>query len=186
MSESETLYGPWEYKNHRNKFPYDDTASYRIAGEFLSGDGATVEDWGGGVGWAEKYIHDAKYVLVDGTWSKWCDKQVDLRTYRTEVDRIMMRHVLEHNREWRTIAQNFTDSYTQRAALILFVPFSETGEEWDQFDGETAVPDMHLVREELEAILTSNGATLEFQELTDYAPNDTIQYRWEGVYLLQR
>ena len=178
-----TLYGPWDYARRKEQFPYDDTPSYRIAGEWLSGHGL-VEDWGAGVGWAARYI-DAPYRSVDGAWSRWCDIQADLRTYRSEVPCALMRHVLEHNADWRTIATNFTDSWHVRAALVLFIPpqLKDTdvgGPDWP-------VPDIAVSGPDLIRIMAEHGTRFAYEQI-EYPSNlgNNPQWGWEGVLLMER
>lgn len=177
----ETLYGSWDYRNRSDRFPYDDTPSYRVAGEWLSGL-ALVEDWGCGTAWARDYIN-SPYVGLDGAWSRWCDSQVDLRTYTSQVPGIFMRHVLEHNADWRVIASNFAKSWVQRAALILFIP--PQPEELDVGGPDWPVPDLAVSGPELFAILDTGDVVFEYHQL-EYQPDNPIQWGWEGVVLMER
>ena len=99
--------------------------TYEKAVEWLDLPGAQLEDWGGGTGFASKFVRQAQYSLVDGSQSKFVDKIVDLTTYRTSVECILMRHVLEHNHEWRAILDNMLASWTMRGAIVFFEPFVE-------------------------------------------------------------
>ena len=180
MSQPETIYGPWDYREAKQQHPYDDTPSYRISAEWLDGHGA-IEDWGCGYGWFQTYVPDAEYRGVDGAWSRWADRQADLRSYRSETPCAMMRHVLEHNYDWRQIAENFQASWTVRAALVLFIP--PQPEDYDTGDETWPVPDLAVSGPDLFAIL---GDTLaEVIELT-YPPENTIQWGWEAVILMER
>lgn len=183
MTAPQTLYGPWDYGERMSQFPYDDTPSYGLAAGWLDGRGGVVEDWGCGVGWAARYFVDSDYIGLDGAWSRWCDKQVDLREYRSEVPCAMMRHVLEHNRGWRQIAENFTASWTDRAALVLFIP--PQPEELDVGGPDWPVPDLAVSGPELFAILDTGDVEFQFLDLR-YPPDNTIQWGWEGVVLMER
>lgn len=179
-------YGPWDYREQEAPWPYDDTDSYRIVGEFLSGGGAVVEDWGCGTGWASNYLTDVEYHGLDGAWSKWSFDVVDLRTYRSFVPRILMRHVLEHNSAWRDIASNFAHSWSERAALVLFIP--PQAEEFDAGGPDWPVPDIAVSGPELFSLLSPAEmapVTFEYVDLT-YPPENTIQWGWEGVVLMER
>jgi hypothetical protein len=175
------VYGPWDYADRTQQFPYEDTASYEIAGEWLSGHGL-VEDWGCGVGWASRYI-EGTYRGVDGAWSRWADEVVDLREYRSDVGCALMRHVLEHNADWRQIAENFTDSWHDRAALVMFIP--PQVEEVDTGDETWAVPDIAVSGPDLFEILGRHGTRFEYHDLT-YPPEHSMQWGWEGVILMDR
>lgn len=178
-----TLYGPWDYESRTQQFPYDDTPSYDVIAGWLDGHGL-VEDWGCGVGWAKRYFEQSEYVGLDGAWSRWCDLQVDLRTYRSTVPCVMMRHVLEHNADWRIIAANFAASWIERAALALFIP--PQPEELDVGGPDWPVPDLALAGPELMAILdVGDDVDFEYVDLR-YPPEESIQWGWEGVVLMER
>lgn len=182
MSQPETMYGPWDYRQQKQQWPYDDTASYRIAAEWLDHRGV-VEDWGCGTAWARTYLVNAEYVGIDGAWSRWCDIQTDLRMYRSSVPCVLMRHVLEHNWDWRLIAENLAASYLERAALVLFIP--PQPEEFDAGGPDWPVPDLAVSGPELFDILDTGDVTFDYVDLT-YPPENTIQWGWEGVVLMER
>lgn len=156
------LYGPWDYSTAEEQFPYDNTATYRLAGRFVSGHGL-VEDWGCGVGWAKRYI-EAPYRGIDGAASKWTDVVADLRTYRSNVPCIFMRHVLEHNPDWRAILENLVASFQKKAALITFIPFSPDDDVYLS-DDTWPVPDISLSRRDFDAIIAAGGAAYWTQHL---------------------
>lgn len=170
-----TLYGPWDYAKVRQPYPYDDTETYAIAGEYLSGS-ELVEDWGCGVGWAKRFI-DAPYRGVDGAWSRFAEIHADLREYRSHVPSAFMRHVLEHNADWRVILDNFMKSWRDRAALVLFIPPAPQD---DYLSDETwPVPDIAI-----------SGPDL-MQRIGDHVVETlvvptTSQYDSEIVFLMSR
>jgi phosphoribosylamine-glycine ligase/phosphoribosylaminoimidazole (AIR) synthetase len=86
-----------------------------------------VEDWGCGNCRLKKYIErfNIQYIGVDGSNTGYQDKIKDLVRYQTNVDGIYMQHVLEHNSEWEEILKNMLLSFTKKAVLILFTPFTE-------------------------------------------------------------
>lgn len=94
--------------------------SYEMAGEYLAGND-TIEEWGCATTWGKQFL-DSPYRGVDGGPSEWVDEVADLTTYRSKADKILIRHVLEHNWEWRQILQNVVGSFQDRAVIILFIP----------------------------------------------------------------
>jgi hypothetical protein len=182
MSAPATLYGPWNYGDRRQQFAYEDTESYAICAAWLDGHG-TVEDWGCGVGWAKQFFDQSPYIGIDGAWSRWCDVQADLRTYRSTVDCAMMRHVLEHNADWRTIAANFASSWTARAAVVFFIP--PQPEEFDAGGPDWPVPDLAVSGPEVADLLMLPGDRCEFVQI-DYPPDHSMQWGWEGIWLMER
>jgi len=93
-----------------------------------------VEDWGCALCHARKYrdTHAKKgYRGIDGTAGK-ADVIADLSTYRSLTDGLFMRHVLEHNLDWRIILNNALSSFTKRMSLIMFLQLSECDEAPEQ------------------------------------------------------
>lgn len=107
------------YKTAEKPIPYGDTVTYFIAEEWLRG--LSVEDWGCGYAWFKK-VHDGRYLGIDGTNSKWCDNIVDLTEYTSKSQGILLRHVLEHNHDWKKILDNAVQSFTKRLCIVLFTP----------------------------------------------------------------
>ena len=81
-----------------------------------------IEDWGCGMGWFKQFVK-SKYIGLDGSKTPHSDKKVDLTKYKSSVDGIFMRHILEHNFEWEKILRNACQSFTKKFVRPL------TGEE---------------------------------------------------------
>lgn len=103
---------------------YGDTETYKLGAEFLQ-DCSTVEDWGTGAGGFKAYRKDA--IGVDGSVTPYADKIADLADYQSTAEGIFMRHVLEHNWDWKKILCNALDSATKKLAIIVFTPMSDRG-----------------------------------------------------------
>jgi hypothetical protein len=101
---------------------YGDTCTYEKGADFLK-DCKTVEDWGVGAGGFKRYRADA--IGIDGSHTKFADRIEDLAFYRSNCEGIYMRHVLEHNREWRWILNNALASASKKLAIVVFTPFSD-------------------------------------------------------------
>lgn len=106
---------------------YGGSTTYELAAEFLA-DMNEVEDWGCGGGGFRKFCKTA-YIGVDGTKNKFVDTVADLATYKSSVDGIMLRHVLEHNSEWAKVLDNALDSFRRKLCIVLFTPFAEETKE---------------------------------------------------------
>lgn len=178
----ETLYGPWDYTNASEPFPYDDTVTYGLVGEWVSNRGQ-VEDWGCGTAWMKSFIEGGPYRGLDGAPSRFCDEVVDLRTYRSSTPCAVMRHVLEHNWDWRDIAANFSDAWQDRAALVLFIP--PQPEDLDVGGPEWKVPDLAIAGPDLYEIMGRHGTRIETTQIF-YPPENSVQWGWEGVLLMER
>lgn len=137
--------------------PYrDDAVTYMRAGICLSGPGL-VEEWGCATTWGKRFV-GAPYRGIDGAEGieRWGATRADLRTYRSSVPKILMRHVLEHNWEWRDILQNALASYTERMVLIFFIPPGEGDVNFPEHGfagGPDTPPVLQVDRTDLENIL---------------------------------
>lgn len=83
-----------------------------------------LEDWGGGTGYAKRFVKNSKYRLVDFSPSRWLDEMADLEGYTSNVEAVLLRHVLEHNRGWKQILLNATHSASLKLAVVLFIPIA--------------------------------------------------------------
>ncbi|SDB54187.1 glycosyltransferase [Bauldia litoralis] len=144
------MVGVWKYAS-TGKFHYGDDVTYRRGIAFLDGRG-TIEDWGCGFAHARSFVTESAYVGVDGS-SQWADKIRDLREYRSDADCIFMRHVLEHNVDWRPILANAVNSFRRRMVLIVFTPFSDSTRiiATSQTVTSVPVPDISFRKEDLTA-----------------------------------
>ena len=153
------MVGAWNYQNVET-FHYGDDVSYRRGIAFLDGHG-TIEDWGCGFAHARTFVTRSPYVGVDGS-SKWADKIADLRDYTSDVDCIFMRHILEHNVDWKRILANAIRSFKKRMVLVIFTPLSEMTRAIAASMTVTSfpVPDIAFKREDL----TEYFAHLKYSE----------------------
>jgi hypothetical protein len=123
---NETNMHKWDnlYKDLDNKpgaFMFGDTESYISGARFLM-DCEIVEDWGVGAGGFKRYRPDA--IGIDGSITPFADKIEDLVNYKSECDGIFMRHVLEHDRNWKLILTNAISSAKKKLMIVLFIPLS--------------------------------------------------------------
>lgn len=122
-------FGKWDdwYKNAKagspNAFRYSETISYNKCADFLQ-DVKEVEDWGCGMAGFKNHCK-TKYIGIDGSHTPFADSIQDLCLYRSSAEGIMMRHVLEHNYQWKKILLNAIYSFNKKICLVIFTPFSE-------------------------------------------------------------
>lgn len=123
--KTESNVGKWKknYEGLSEIKTYADETSYRLAADFLA-DVAPVEDWGCGSGGFRLFCK-SEYIGVDGTKNPFVDKVVDLATYTTEAEGILLRHVLEHNPAWEKILANALSSFGKKLCIAVFTPFAE-------------------------------------------------------------
>lgn len=175
MTQPDDILGKWNY-GATPKFAYGDETTYKKAMAFLDGP-YLIEDWGCGTAWARKFVERGRYVGIDGSWSLHCDLVADLRTYRSIADAILIRHILEHNWEWKKILEGALASFQKKLALVLFTPFSpETrsiGTSWG------TVPDLSFRKEDLLEYLNPHPFTEE-------SLHTSTQYGVEHIFYITR
>lgn len=171
--------GHWDqYHERAESAPYGDPMTYELGARWLK-DCALIEDWGCGLGWARFVFRPERYRGIDGSKGPAVDEVVDLRTYRSQVPGIFMRHVLEHNFEWPKILDNALISFTERMVLIIFTPMSFYTHQIAWNPGYE-VPDISFSPGSLES---------RFGDAIDYVVKDirtTSQYGTERLYYLIR
>jgi hypothetical protein len=115
------MLGLWDYSKASPGQKYgDDDITYEKAMAFLS-DCPLVEDWGCGFGYAKKFCKTT-YRGIDGSKGPVTDVIADLREYKSEADGILLRHVLEHNHDWKKVLDNVIGSFKKKLVIILFTP----------------------------------------------------------------
>jgi len=180
LTERVVMKNRWTYKASA-PFAYGNHGSYQKAADFLDGHGAVVEDWGCGTAFARTFFKQSQYVGVDGSWSKFCDKHADLHDYRSTADCILIRHVLEHNYNWKPIVENAVASFQKRMVLVTFMPFADQTHVAHVYTADTPnvaykdIPDVRLNRDELVSVFKS----LLIREEASSTPNlgsETIFY----------
>jgi hypothetical protein len=148
--------------------------SYKKAAEFL---GDTVEDWGCGTGWAKRYFKN--YRGIDGSLHRNVDEQVDLVTYTSKVDNILMRQVLECNVEWRKILENVKKSFQKKFCLVIYTPFVN----------KTRVGSLHVPVKADNTRMDSSMAIPEInfnkQDILDCFPESEYRVREEEIKTTQ-
>lgn len=171
--------GRWAgwYEDVSEPVPYGLTVTYELGAAFLA-DCALVEDWGCGTGWMRQHFPEGRYVGLDGTASAHADRVVDLECYASRTPGIFMRHVLEHNYEWRRILQNACKSFTQRFVLVLFTPLVEETREV-AFVADPGVPDIAFALADITAFLDV------FNWRCETLPSETA-YGEETIFYVER
>jgi len=172
-----SMVGVWSYDGL--KFAYGDDVSYSKGISFLDGHG-TIEDWGCGFSHAKTFVKQSTYVGVDGS-SPYADRIADLSTYTSDVECIFMRHVLEHNANWRQILKNAISSFKRRMTLIIFTPFGQTTGQIATSSLLTSipVPDISFKKEDLTVFFEHLNCAMEALETN-------TQYGIEYVFYLEK
>jgi hypothetical protein len=164
------------YSKDSSLAEYGDPATYKIGADFLKG--LAVEDWGCGRGWF-KTLHDGPYLGIDGTASEHADIVADLREYRSETPGLWLRHVLEHNRDWKLVLGNAVASAQERIAIVVFTPDGE-GEQIG-YTEELDVPDIAVPHQVIADAVKAAGFQLE-----QYTIPTGSYYKEETLFLGQK
>jgi hypothetical protein len=170
------MLGLWN-DSYKTKHPhrYGDEDSYLLAEKFLHG--LNVEDWGCGEGRFGDF-HVGGYVGIDGSAGPAYIKD-DLRTRLEFSEGILLRHVLEHNTDWRKILENAVKSATRVLVIVLFTPLQDKTRQlgWNPTQG---VPDLGFSLDDLSEILPKNT------EFHLDIPSPSTQYRIEHVIVVRK
>ena len=137
--------GLWDSDyGHQNygRQTYAEDTTVRKGAAFLNDPAIrTVEDWGCGYGGLKLYLPAwIQYVGIDGSQSKFADKIADLESYRSSVDAVFLRHVLEHNPNWHLVLENAVASFTRKMVLVLFTPFQPATRVLREYPGWGGTP----------------------------------------------
>ena len=109
----------WNYQG-LGQVKYGKAGTYQAAVEWLDEVGGSLEDWGCGCAYAKGFVKKSRYIGIEGSKNDFADRcDVDLREYKSEADSILLKHVLDHNPEWKKIIQNAIDSFRQRMVIIF-------------------------------------------------------------------
>jgi hypothetical protein len=172
--------GKWDTWNSNIIEPsaYGLTETYKMGADFLK-DCSVVEDWGCGRGWF-KSIFEGNCIAVDGSISPFADKRVDLEMYTSEVPGIFMRHVLEHNYNWKYILINALRSFQEKMVLVLFTPESDVTKEI-AFTNSIGVPDISFAFEDLFLLFHKHNVDYDYETL-----ETATQYGVETIFFLRK
>jgi hypothetical protein len=173
-----SMVGAWNYDT-LPEFNYGDDTSYIKGIAYLDGYGV-IEDWGCGFSHAKRFVKKSTYVGVDGS-SSTADRRVDLQSYTSDVDCIFMRHVLEHNANWRSILRNAIASFGKRMVLVIFTPFGKETKQIAASHSLTTfpVPDISFKKEDLTGYFS--GVCVKEEMIQ----SDT-QYGVEHIFYLEK
>jgi len=157
--------------------PYGDSPSYQLAADFVKG--LAVADWGCGKGWMRRFIAPELYHGVDGSASPFADEVVDLTDYHTPSPAIILRHVLEHDYNWKLILRNAVAAAQQRLVVVLFTPPVDVTTVI-AFNDEPSVPDIAFnVDDIIDEMHNFNVVCLE-------QPSERTQYKVETMIYATR
>lgn len=135
-----------------------------------------MEDWGCGLAWYKLFHEGGKYTGVDESQSNFADVVCKLESHVTATPGLLMRHVLEHNRNWRQVLERALVSFTHRMCLIVFTPL-ESSDRVLTIEG-VPIPDIALKESDLRAMLQP------FLVKDAHARTHT-RYGWEWIFYLQ-
>jgi len=116
---------------------------------------------------------------VDGSKSRHADVVADLVYRKTTAEAIFMRHVLEHNPDWRQILDNALASFEKRFVLVIFTPLEDKDRVLTH--GRQPIPDIALSKPDLLAKLHAPGLTVTEKEVSSASC-----YKKETLFFVER
>lgn len=182
----ETNRGKWGALITGEQRPFGDVVTYHRAAQFLA-DCEQIEDWGCGFGWFSKImsgLSDAHVQNLDGTKTDYADRVVDLCSYRSRAEGILLRHVLEHNHDWRQVLENALHSFQRKLVIVVYTPFTEeTHNRGDhQFENGTTVPVISFRLEDLQECIAKYPEILVSEERIQ----TNTEFRDERLFYLEK
>lgn len=175
-----SVIGKWAVWNASDEpAPYGKSLDTYEAGAQWLADCALVEDWGCGRGFMTTLIPPERYRGVDGA-SPFAAVVADLTSYRSDVDGVFLRHVLEHNDNWRAILDNAVSSARVRLFIAVFTPLAETTHRIS-YAPNPGCPDISFALADLVGPISAAGFECDVEILT----TDT-QYGTETVLRCKR
>lgn len=174
VTKEQRVIGKWDYRG-LEQFPYDDETTYKKGMAFIDGFGI-VEDWGCGTAYAKRFVTKSQYIGIDGSQSNFTDRVVDLREYTSNPEYIFMRHVLEHNYDWKKVLANAVSSFKKRMVLVIFTPFSNRTQ---QIASWRDIPDIAFRKEDLTSFFS------QFEYTEESLRTDT-QYKTEHIFYIKK
>lgn len=150
------MLGRWDtwYKGLVEPATYGDPTTYILGARWLE-ECELVEDWGVGKGGFQLF-REGETRGIDGSATPFADVTADLASYTSKVCGIFIRHVLEHNYEWRTILSNACSSAAYRIFLALFTPVASLTHEI-AFNQEIGVPDISFSLSDVADVFYDHG-----------------------------
>lgn len=171
----------WNYTNlGQVKYGGNQTYSEPIA--WFDEVGGVLEDWGCGCAYAKRFVKRCNYVGLEGSCNDYADRcDVDLRTYTSKADCILLRHVLDHNEDWRSVLANGVQSFQKRMVVILL---HDLGPETKVIirHGSVKFPgvvDMQFRREDLVPYLSPFLVREQRIQADDETPNNNVLFYLE-------
>lgn len=92
-----------------------------------------------------------------------------------------MRHILEHNHEWRAVLENALRSFEKRMCLILFTPLADKTTVIATNPGYGDVPDILFAISDLEELFNRYNITYTYDTF-----NTETQYNTETIIYLEK
>jgi len=100
---------------------YGSLESYRQPIAWFDEVGGVLEDWGCGCAAAKAYVKKCKYIGIEGSKNDYADRcDVDLTSYTSSPDCLLLRDVIDHNPNWKQVLQNAVQSFQKRMVLVIF------------------------------------------------------------------
>ena len=132
------------------------------------------------MGWFRKICTAKNYIGIDGSDTKHADVKADLTKYVSECEGLYMRHILEHNFEWKSILENACKSFTKKMVLVLFTPLVE--KTTTICINSINVPDISFCKKDITDIFDKYDINYSMETIK----NSATQYNIEYIFYLEK
>lgn len=154
---------------------------------FLS-DCKIIEDWGcGPICYFKNFFKNkSSYIGIDGSFSPNADKSnTDLIEYKSNIEGIFMRHILESNFQWRRILNNAVNSFSKKMVLVVFTPFVDETKilYYNEQDNYSGVPTLSFSKNDILEEINKYNITYTIEENIE---NRYCQYKIENIIYLTK
>jgi hypothetical protein len=168
----DNMLNKWNY-DPEGEVCYGQEIVYQKARDFL---GDSVEDWGCGTAWAKRYFKD--YKGIDGSLSIYTKEVTDLIKYKSSVDNILLRQVLEHNYDWKKILDNAKRSFRKKLCITIHTSLSSKTN--IVTTGENGIPDISFKKSDILNYLK------EFKVSEEFVPTAPFEYGLEWIIYVEK
>lgn len=143
--------------------PFGKLHTYHEACSWFEGV-SLVADWGCGKGYFGE-LFKGQVIGIDGSHSPYADVIADLTEYKEKSPGILIRHVLEHEPNWRLVLKNALTAFTDKAMLIFFIAPGNGPDQDLYWEEDPGVPNLRIDMKSLHELIESSGCNWSRQEM---------------------
>ena len=178
----------WKGRNSKNEYSNSKESNKTMllsAEIFKNNNVKSIEDWGCGNCVFRYYLDkDIKYIGIDGSNTSYQDKIEDLTQYTSKSDGVYIRHILEHNDEYKKILENAIMSFENTLILVLFTPFTNKNNTeiltTCNLEGRI-IPDIAFNKNYIISLIEQNRCSYQLIENIE----SKTSYKFENIFIIK-